>query len=39
MPMVGEKVRRENALDFSGYNSTALQPAPDSCSAGPAIQC
>jgi hypothetical protein len=34
----GETVHREKALDFGGRNSTALQSAPDSCSAGPAIQ-
>ncbi len=27
------------ALDFGASNSTALQFAPDSCSAGPAIKC
>ena len=34
--VVGEIVRREKPLAFSGCNSTALQSAPDSCSAGPA---
>ena len=36
--MVDVKVRREKPLDFSGGKSaTALQSAPDSCSAGPAV--
>jgi hypothetical protein len=36
--VVGETVHREKALDFGGRNATALQSAPDSCSAGPAIK-
>src|ERR1700723_2215404 len=35
--IIGEKVRREKSVDFSGCNSTVLQFAPDSCSAGPAM--
>jgi hypothetical protein len=37
--IVGETVPSVKGLDFSGCDSTALQSAPDSCSAGPAIKC
>src|SRR5580704_2443188 len=41
--IVGDKVRRESrwkSLDFTGGSpATALQSAPDSCSAGPAVKC
>jgi hypothetical protein len=36
--MIDEKVRREKALDSQRANSTALQSAPDSCSAEPAVK-
>jgi hypothetical protein len=36
--LIGEKVRREKLWTSAGATPFALQSAPDSCSAGPAMK-